>query len=168
MSPALKQMKIKESQYTIQQFEAQYLYDFETGNFTHKSGPNAGLIAGAHDSDGYVLLYMDGLQFRAHRVAWLFEHGTWPQNEIDHKNRMPHDNRIDNLREASRTMNMINRRPNRNSGYRGVTKNNVGFTARITVNMKTYYLGNFKTPEEAHEAYCRAAPKYHGEFARSE
>jgi hypothetical protein len=90
----------------------------------------------------------------------------------DHKNGNTLDNRRSNLRIASKADNNRNMRiTDRNkSGYKGVYKHQLTerWVARISVNNKSIYLGIFKSPEEAHGAYCKAAVKYFGEFARFE
>lgn len=77
-----------------------------------------------------------------------------------------------NLRLATRLQNARNMRKSRanTSGYKGVTleKESGKWRAQITSMGKKYNLGRFLTPEEAHEAYCKAAKEYFGEFARFE
>jgi len=107
---------------------------------------------------------------RPSRLAWLYIYKTWPKNEVDHINCLPSDNRIVNLREATRSENAINRRLNSNnkSGYKGIWKRSRlnRWEAEICKNGKRCKLGGFPTPEEASEAYKAAARNLHGEFAR--
>ena len=75
-----------------------------------------------------------------------------------------------NLRIATRANNQANRRKNSNnkSGYKGVswhTKRRV-WHASIGVNGRNVFIGRFKTAEDAYAAYCEAAMRLHGEFAR--
>lgn len=60
---------------------------------------------------GYARVYVDGRLYLAHRLAWFYVHGEWPPRgfEIDHINRVRHDNRISNLRVVTRSVNLRNR-----------------------------------------------------------
>lgn len=88
---------------------------------------------------------------------------------VDHINGDKTDNRKSNLRVCSNSENLRNRGAQRNntSGFKGVTFHKAAnkWTASITANGSNNYLGLFKTPEEAHSAYCEAARAMHGEFA---
>jgi hypothetical protein len=93
--------------------------------------------------------------------------------EVDHINTGETlDNRRDNLRIANDSEQQSNQRKSRanTSGYKGVGfhKQSGKWRAYIGVNYKLIHLGVFLTPEEAHAAYCEAAIKYHGAFARFE
>lgn len=106
----------------------------------------------------------------AHRVIWALVHGEWPNEDIDHINGDRSDNRLKNLRQASRSENNCNSglRVDNTSGYRGVSFNK-GYgkwEARIYADKKQHRLGYFDKPEDAHEAYRAASKKYHGEFSR--
>jgi len=91
--------------------------------------------------------------------------------QVDHKNRNKLDNRRQNLRICTVSQNGMNREKQRNnrSGFKGVDANRRckkgSYRARITANKKVFYLGSFKNPDEAGEAYKKAARQYHGEFA---
>lgn len=88
----------------------------------------------------------------------------------DHINGDGLDNRRSNLRLATRYENARNARLRKDSPFKlkGVTKDRDHWRARITVNKKQIYLGQFDNPEDAHKAYCEAAKIHHGEFARVE
>lgn len=90
---------------------------------------------------------------------------------VDHINGNTLDNRKCNLRKCTRQQNLYNKKKQTNckSGYKGVIKVSKGrWRSVIGINKKIIYLGSFKSPEEAHAAYCEASKKYHGEFGRIE
>lgn len=113
-----------------------------------------------------------GKQLLAHRVAWAIYYGEWPKKDVDHKNCVPYDNRILNLREATDSQNASNKHLYRNntSGLKGASWHapNGKWAGKIRINKKLIHLGYFESVEAAHAAYCEAAKKYHGEFARTE
>jgi hypothetical protein len=149
------------------------IYDMSTGVFRWKvsRGHNKikiGDIAGCIEKkDGYRVIKIDGKVYKEHRLAWLYMYNSFPIKYIDHINGNRTDNRICNLREATCSENTINSKiSNRNnSGYKGVSKSGNKWRAYIMVDSKSFYLGTFKQPELAHEAYKEASLKYHGAFS---
>jgi len=124
-----------------------------------------GKMAGSPSQKGYWQIYVHGKKYYAHRVVFLLVHGRWPEGQIDHINGDRSDNRIENLRECSVSENHENRGiSNKNtSGFVGVSKcsdRNL-WQAKINKNRKTYHLGRFDTPEEAHLAYVKAKAEFH-------
>lgn len=121
--------------------------------------------------DFYLHLEIDGLVFRQHRLAWLYMTGDCPKY-IDHINGIKSDNRFCNLRCASSSQNIQNvgKRITNSSGYKGVSYEDKKrkWRAKIGINYKIIHSGYFNCSTAAHFAYCRAAKKYHGEFARTE
>lgn len=108
----------------------------------------------------------------AHRVIWAMVHSRWPEAQIDHVDNDRLNNRIGNLRESTHAENMRNQcnRKTNKSGYKGVhwDSRDKAFRAQISYEGKKIFLGYHATAEAAHAAYCEAAKKYHGEFARTE
>ena len=152
-------------------------YDPDTGLFkwlkTSASKALAGNIAGYRtDKRGYIRIGLFGQRIFAHRLAWFFHYGAWPEQDIDHVNGNPSDNRIANLREATPSQNGYNKGPHSNnkSGYKGVCWAPREKLWRATINLKTRQigLGYFQIKEDAAAAYRTAAEKYQGEFARRE
>jgi hypothetical protein len=89
---------------------------------------------------------------------------------IDHISGNFHNNRFSNLRLATSWQNQCNQkvRIDNTSGLKGVTwdKNRSKWLAQIQVKRKHFFLGRYKTKEEAWAAYQKAAHEYHGDFAR--
>ncbi len=140
-------------------------YNPETGLFTWLarggSRRRAGDVAGSVKKDGYRYIGLCGERFLAHRLAWFYQHGEWPTDEVDHKNRARDDNRISNIRAATRAQNAINLGPRRNS-----TADSAGayyrpklgkWVSQISDRGKTRYLGLFTTEASAKAAYALAA-----------
>ena len=97
--------------------------------------------------------------------------GTPQGMDTDHINRDALDNRRANLRHATRSENNMNRctQKSNTSGFKGVSIHTQErkWQAHIRVSAKLKFLGFHPTAEAAHEAYCQAAKKFHGEFART-
>lgn len=148
-------------------------YDPETGIFTRRTRAaqrvRVGDVAGSPDGHGYLAFNLDGKKYMAHRVAWFWVTGEWP-DEIDHINGIRHDNHFLNLRPVTRSQNIMNsKRPSSgSSGFKGVGwHKRIGkFASTITVDQRRIHLGYFDTAEDAHEMYCEAAVAHFGEYAR--
>ena len=121
-------------------------------------------------SKTYRAIRINGILYKAHRIAWLHYYGQWPGAIIDHKDGVRHTYRLDNLREASYSLNAMNsrRRSDNASGMKGVdfVKRIGKWRARIGIGRANKYLGVFDHPESAQAAYRNAANSLHGEFAR--
>jgi hypothetical protein len=148
-------------------------YDPTTGEFLYRvrvaRRTPAGSLAGSVNNEGYRHIRVDGRAYKAHRLAWLHVHGTWPGGMLDHIDGDRDNNRIANLREATRSQNLANSRPYRaNSKYhKGINRRTSGlWDARISHNGKCHFLGCFKTEGEAVAAYASAARNFYGEYAR--
>lgn len=122
----------------------------------------AGKEAGWLRRDGYREIVVEQFRARSHRIAWAIHHGSWPTNFIDHINGDRHDNRIANLREATKQENNQNCRASGKSGIKGAYK--VG--KRWRAQLKGKHLGYFDTAEEANAVFLKAASRDYGAFAR--
>ena len=155
------------------------IYDALTGVFRWRrrnevgawwNGRYAGTIAGGWDSKGYRRIAIDDHAHRAHRLAWAWMTGEWPQQEIDHVDGNRANNAWINLRLVSTSQNRANsiKHKDNETGLKGVSRylHYSLWRARIYVRGNDIALGYFKTPEEAHKAYCEAADKHFGQFAR--
>lgn len=133
------------------------------------NGRYAGKVAGSLTSVGYISIRLNNRPFQAHRLAWLLVHGSFPPDTIDHINRNRTDNRIANLRLATRQENNRNRnvRSDNTSGVTGVYWNKkLGkWAGSICTGGKRMHLGVFDTIEGARAAYDAAAADHFGEFA---
>jgi hypothetical protein len=151
-------------------------YDPETGVLTWKprmvassrlktwNTRYAGKVAGCKEAAGYLAFGLFGRLWKAHRVAWAIYHSEWPKDELDHINGNRTDNRIDNLRPATRKENCQNMavRCTNKSGFTGVRLHNwKRWQARIGYDYKRIDLGFFDSPEEAYQAYLAAKSKLH-------
>jgi len=121
---------------------------------TRSNRKKAGSTAGTERKNAYVLVGIDGVIYRAHRIIWLWHHGYIPEGEVDHINRVKHDNRIENLREVSRQCNARNTGnfSHNTSGVKGIyTHKSWGdvWRVEIHVNGKKYNIGNYKGVDEA-------------------
>ena len=137
-------------------------------NFRFWNTRYAGKLAGGIKPNGHLDIAVGHTQYRAHRLVWLYVRGEPVPDMIDHADRDPLNNRIGNLRAATRAQNYANvglRRTN-STGAKGVSSVPGGrYRARISVDGKEVHLGRFSTIEEAAAVRKAAAIRLRGEFA---
>jgi hypothetical protein len=123
--------------------------------------------AGSISRYGYVVLHFMGTLFKAHRLVWLHVYGE-PVPEIDHIDGDRSNNRIENLRSATRSQNRANSVVSKNNGVgvKGVSPHKNRYHARIMHQGRAIHLGSFKTIDEAAAARRKAAERLHGEFVK--
>jgi hypothetical protein len=163
---------------TLERLKEVLFYNPDTGEFfwrvTLSNRAQAGSVAGAKAKGDYIRINIDGRRYLAHRLAWFYVTGEWPPRHIDHRDTNRRNNRFVNFRLATDSQNGANRKENRNnsSGFKGVVVDRRRlhmarpFSARIKVKRRMINIGTFETAKDAHAAYCAAAQKHFGEFAR--
>ena len=143
-------------------------YDPETGDFTWLkavgSRAQVGDLAGCSSSHGYTRIIVCGKEYKAHRLAWLYTYGVFPEEQTDHINGVRNDNRIVNLRAVTNVENHRNRkkRCTNTSGVTGVSwfKPNNSWGAYINAEGERRFLGLFKDLFSAIAARKSAEIKY--------
>lgn len=146
-------------------------YDPNTGIFIWpRRVGSRGRMCGGHEAGcsvhlGYIRIrVLDRLEY-AHRLAWLYMKGSWPEFTIDHIDGCKWNNVFRNLRDVIHVVNTENIRvakSNNLAGLLGVHTNYRGtFYSRIKTNGETVHLGTFDTKEEAYAAYLRAKRLLH-------
>lgn len=151
-------------------------YDPDTGLMTRiksKYKGKIGQVADEVDKQGYTRISLFWKTYKVHRLAWLYVHGSLSHLHIDHIDGDKSNNRLANLREATRSENGQNRRrpqPGSKSGLLGATfrKDRGKWIAKIGLDGKRTLIGQYDTALEAHEAYMKAKLVMHpfGEIAK--
>ncbi len=155
---------------TRERLAALFVYDKKSGDFTRRVAVGrhgchrAGELAGTVQNHGYRIITIDKKRYMAHRLAWLYVWAVWPRGDLDHINGDKLDNRIENLREATRKQNMQNVRKHKHntSGYKGVAWHSQRnkWRAYIFDSYRQIHLGLFDSKEAAAEARLKAEKQY--------
>ena len=81
-----------------------YAFDPNRGIVIGKRGKSVGRVC----ARGYIEIHDRNNTFRAHRMIWQYVHGPIPEGmEINHKNGIKTDNRIENLELVTRSENAL-------------------------------------------------------------
>jgi len=132
-----------------------FTYCQETGEFKRNKkvcGSNGFKVAEKNDYYGYKTVKVDGKSYRLHRLAWCYIYGNFPNCEIDHINQDRSDNRIKNLRLATRSENMRNKKTHKNNklGNIGIHLHKNGkYIVQISGDDNKRYRGQYDSLEEA-------------------
>jgi hypothetical protein len=148
------------------------MFTYDSGNLYWKiSRPRTaiGKNASRVNNNGYLQTCINGKRYSTHRIIFLM-HNNYLPDIIDHIDGNPKNNNIENLRQATRSENQYNRKPQKcSSGVKGVTfhKDTGKWMAQISTNGKNKYLGLFNNIYSAKEIVDTARKENHKEFARS-
>lgn len=147
--------------------EAQRVYRYKDGNlYWRVQRGNRGIVgkrAGTARANGYRSVVVLGKSLEEHRVVFALHRGHWPSGDVDHINGDPSDNRIENLREATRSQNSANRRPSK-AKRRGIYLVDWRYRAQIQHQRRAMYLGTYETEAEAASVLNAKGRELFGEF----
>jgi len=117
-------------------------------------------VTTALDTCGYLTTGIKGVLYGEHRLVFMWHYGKFPDGHIDHINRIKTDNRIENLRAVTHSINMLNKnlRPENKSGYAGVTQRSDSGSWRAAFMRKD--LGTFKIKQRAIDARKQAEQQF--------
>jgi hypothetical protein len=140
----------------ITQERVRVLFLYKDGSLfwrVRRKGVRFGSMAGRRRSDGYSKIMVDRKDYFAHRLIFLYHHGYTPEHEVDHIDRNRSNNKIENLREASRSCNLRNsaQQSSTSSGVKGITWDKYAqkWKAHITINNISRHLGRYSDFTEA-------------------
>ncbi len=137
------------------------LFDYKDGCLIRKIKTSnktfIGQVAGGFMTNGYHHANVDGNSYLTHRLIWIYHNGSIdPKINIDHIDRNPGNNRIENLRLADQKQNCQNNKISKNntSGYNGVYWHKLAkkWMAYIKVNRKRIHLGLYENIADAVKA----------------
>lgn len=142
----------------LTQADAHELLDYspDTGIFMWKKkrrGVRQNTVLGTDNGFGYLRITVLGTSYYAHRLAWLYQFGEWPKDEIDHINGNKSDNRISNLRSVTGSQNAQNKQKAAGVSWHKRAKK---WQAHVCIYKKRRYLGLFESFDEAKKAYRNA------------
>ena len=142
---------------TQSELKATLYYEPDTGVFRRYSRTGNGKLTeepvGYVTPKGYLRVRIGDEKYFLHRLAWLYVYGKFPKETIDHINKIPSDNRIENLRDISNFENQQNKSEeaprNSSTGIKNITHVKGKFRVQIWKNGVHQVLGTFSTIEEA-------------------
>lgn len=129
-----------------------------------------GADPGTERKDGRKIIQIKNKRFFYHQIVWLLHNEALPES-IDHIDRNPKNNRIENLRPATQSQQNVNRDciSTNTSGFRGVSFRkgikDKKWRASCNINGKVVHIGYFRTSEEAAIAYDAKVKEHYGDFA---
>jgi hypothetical protein len=152
----------------------QELFDYKDGELSWKKSrgnAKAGQVAGhLNEKIGYYRLTLFKKVYMVHRIIFMYHNGYMPEI-VDHADNNKLNNRIENLRQADRSKNMLNSKLHKTniSGVKNVhwSKSDKNWIVMVRKNKERKYLGSYKDLELADLVAQEARNLYQGAFARN-
>lgn len=153
----------------ITQELVKHLFDYENGILTWKNPmihpSRKGCVVGSKNSRGCLIVQINSKMYLVHRLIYLYHHGNLPKY-VDHIDRDPLNNKIENLRECTLSQNNCNQKSRNRHKNVYWNKRDKKWTVYITINKKMKHIGGFDDFELAKLVAVEARNKYYKEFAR--
>jgi len=150
---------------SCERLREQLTYDPATGGFFRLSPRGYGPVKNLPAKTGHISISVLGRSYLAHRLAWLYMTGSWPEHVVDHKDGNASNNRFDNLRDVPQKWNLQNwGKPRGGSPHVGVHWHALSQRWRSVIRVeegKRKHLGMFDSAEEARDAYLVAKRIHH-------
>jgi hypothetical protein len=147
------------------------LFDYVDGKLYWKVGGTGkikGSEAGMITEKGYRRIRVQNQLHMAHRLIWAYHYDTVPA-WIDHVDEDKLNNRVENLRAATKEQNgyNISRRKNNRSGVKGMywSTRDKKWVCELSVNKKICRVGYFDDFDLAELVISEARALYHGPYA---
>lgn len=155
----------------LSQAELHDLFTYKDGNLYWKVlQKNRKTIAGSLSANGYKTVHLGGKIYMAHRIVYMMQHGKLP-DRLDHIDGNKLNNRIENLRPATRSQNAFNTKPpsTNKTGSKNVyySKGNKAYRVMLVIDGQKKHIGYFKDLELADLVAVEARSKYHGKYAHN-
>ena len=145
-------------------------YNPDTGSWKWKITEGRGIYGeiAYYTDKTYLNTRILGKYYTTNRLIWFYMTGEFPSKEVFvlTKNNIFTDLRWDNLCLGSNRDTNQKKKVVSKTGFKGISfnKQHKKYQARIQYSGKNINLGYFPTPEEAHEAYMKAAAEHFGEL----
>ena len=155
----------------------QEIFSYDNGNLYWKtvrcSKLKVGQKAGWVGKKNYLYVRVNYKAYAIHRLVWIIHNGDIDNGKIiDHIDRNPTNNKIENLRIATHTQNNQNssKRTTNTSGYKNVywSTEKSRWLVKCNVNGLPKYAGSYKLLDEAVQAAIQLRKKFHAEFAQDD
>jgi hypothetical protein len=147
------------------------MFEYKDGVLYRKisvQGAPKGIKSGISKSNGYEYSNVDGKKILNHRIIFALHHGYAPEL-VDHIDGNKKNNLIENLREATKAENNLNRKIHKNNkcGKKNIhwIQKVKSWCVKLNVNKKRIHVGLFKDLELAELVAIEAREKYHKHFA---
>lgn len=158
---------------TLTQDYLRQIFNYKDGNLywiNPRQGIKPNTKAGTLNQDGYIHIKLNQKRYRGHRLIFFYHYGYFPI-EVDHINGVRNDNRIENLREATKSQNAHNKQKpiNNKSGVKGVywRKDADKWAVEIAMNGKKYHFGHYKDFKEACFVALQKRYELHKNYAKA-